>query len=250
MVFEKSREEFVVWIRMAINDHRSGAYDELYGFLCQCFVRADVKRCGKVDLNHFDALIEEAAELPRRYGYAPKSEAMYPSEGLRTAARAKQFLDMDTDNTGYITLSQWIKFAVNHIVGKVTTLPKDYLAGSSADVSKGEFISFIKRAVDPKNPEYKELYFFLLRTFQAGDKEGKGVVGPHDFDKMIEVAAEAPRRHGLAPKTSVMFKNDSERIANRMETFSKLDKTGAGKISFDNWLSYALEHINGKAKSI
>merc|ERR1711899_212665 len=95
MVFEKTREEFIVWIRLAMNDRESGAYEELYQFLTSCFVRADTDHDGKVSMNHFDNLIEEAAELPRMYGYAPKSDAMYSSEPLRKAARAKQFKDMD-----------------------------------------------------------------------------------------------------------------------------------------------------------
>jgi hypothetical protein len=32
-----------------------------------------------------------------------------------------------------------------------------------------------------------------------------GAVDPMAFDKMIEAAAEAPRRFGLAPKTSDLF---------------------------------------------
>merc|ERR1711997_321495 len=198
-------------------------------------------------MEHFDALIEEAAELPRMYGYAPKTDALYSSVELRKAARTKQFKEMDTDKTGYITLNEWIKFAINHIIKKVTQLPKDYLSGSADDVSKEEFIAFIKRAVNTKSPEYKELYAFLMRTFQAGDKEGYGEVGPAEFDEMIECAAAAPRRFGLAPKTSEMFKNDTARLVNRMTLFSQMDTTSTGKITFDGWLNYALEHIMGKA---
>merc|ERR1712088_741303 len=66
MVSEKTREEFIVWIRLAMNDRESGAYEELYQFLTSCFVRADTDKDGKVTMNHFDNLIEEAAVLPRR----------------------------------------------------------------------------------------------------------------------------------------------------------------------------------------
>ena len=41
MVREKTREEFIVWIRLAMNDRESGAYEELYQFLTSCFVRAE-----------------------------------------------------------------------------------------------------------------------------------------------------------------------------------------------------------------
>merc|ERR1719150_817370 len=174
-------------------------------------------------MEQFDALIEEAAELPRMYGYAPKTDALYSSVELRKAARTKQFKEMDTDKTGYITLNEWIKFAINH---------------------------FIKRAVNTKSPEYKELYAFLMRTFQAGDKEGYGEVGPAEFDEMIECAANAPRRFGLAPKSSEMFKNDAERLAKRMQHLSMMDTHCTGKISFDEWLKFAMEHIVSKVKGL
>ena len=206
MVVTKTREEFIVWIRLAINDRECGAYEELYQFLTSCFVRADTDHDGKVSMNHFDNLIEEAAELPRMYGYAPKSDAMYSSEPLRKAARAKQFKDMDIQGLGYITLNQWIRFAIEHIVKKYVQLPKDYLSGAAGNVSKEEFLAFIKKAVNTETQEYQELYYFLLRTFQAGNKEGYGEVAPAEFDDMIECAAQAPRRFGLAPKTEEMFK--------------------------------------------
>merc|ERR1719150_2591353 len=201
-------------------------------------------------MEHFDALIEEAAELPRMYGYAPKTDALYSSVELRKAARTKQFKEMDSDKTGYITLNEWIKFAINHIIKKVTQLPKDYLSGSADDVSKEEFIAFIKRAVNTKSPEYKELYAFLMRTFQAGDKEGYGEVGPAEFDEMIECAANAPRRFGLAPKTEELFKSKGERFIARVAHFSKMNTRSTGKISFDEWLNFTMDHIVGKVQSL
>ena len=207
MVVTKTREEFIVWIRLAINDRECGAYEELYQFLTSCFVRADSDKDGRVTVAHFDDMIEEAAQLPRMYGYAPKSEDMFSNQALRKAARAKQFQQMDTKGTGYITLNQWIRFAIDHIAGKIVNIPKDYLSGSAEDVTKQEFLTFIKKAVNRNSEEYKELYHFLVRTFQAGDKEGYGEVGPAEFDEMIECAAEAPRRFGLAPKTEELFKS-------------------------------------------
>merc|ERR1712088_465320 len=243
MPVEKTREEFIVWIRLAMNDRESGAYEQLYQFLWNCFCRADVNNKGKVTFEQFDTLIEEAAELPRLYGFAPSSNAMYSSEALRKAARKKLFNELDEKKAGYVTVSQWIRYAIQHIGAKYVQLPKDYLSGSATGVSKEEFIAFVKRAIDPKNKEYEELYYFLLRTFQAGDKNGYGEVEPAEFDEMIECAAAAPRRFGLAPKTSEMFKTPQARMVNRMTLFSQMDTQGLGKITFDGWLNYALEHI-------
>merc|ERR1712156_1259269 len=250
MVFEKTREEFIVWIRLAMNDRESGAYEELYQFLTSCFVRADTDKDGKVTNAHFDNLIEEAAELPRKYGYAPKTEDMYRNDHVRRQARAQQFADMDKDRKGYITLNEWIRFAIDHIAGKLVNIPKDCLSGSAQDVTKQEFLTFIKKAVNRNSEEYKELYCFLMRTFQAGDKEGYGEVGPAEFDEMIECAAEVPRKFGLAPKNEDMFKNDQDRMTSRMKQFSQIDKNSSGKITFDEWLNFALRHIIGKVKGL
>merc|ERR1712018_105948 len=55
-------------------------------------------------MNHFDNLIEEAAVLPRRYGYAPKTEDMFPNKSAREAARAQAFQGHGCRGFGYITL--------------------------------------------------------------------------------------------------------------------------------------------------
>merc|ERR1712141_254421 len=99
---------------------------------------------------------------------------MFSNQHLRKAPRAQQFQQMDIKGLGYITLNQWIRFAIEHIVKKYVQLPKDYLSGAAGNVSKEEFLAFIKKAVNTETQEYQELYYFLLRTFQAGDKEGYG----------------------------------------------------------------------------
>ena len=132
---------------------------------------------------------------------------LYPTLEQRKAGREMQFKQIDKVNQGYISLDQWITFSLDHIFKKMSELPKDYLGGSSNDVSKAEFIDFIRKAVVKGNPEYRELYHFLLKTFESGDENREGRVGPVAFDKMIEAAAAAPRRYGLAPKSEDMFPN-------------------------------------------
>lgn len=67
---------------------------------------------------------------------------------------------------------------------------------------------------------------------------------------MIEVAAAAPRRFGLAPKSSEMFKTDADRLAKRKADFSKMDVNNDGTISFNEWLNYAVEHIISKVAAL
>ena len=103
-------------------------------------------------------------------------------------------------------------------VTRYTHFPKQIIVpmqtGQFGDVTKDEFVAFIKAAMrDRKGPEYRQLYFFLLYTFKAGDAERKGRVGLAAFDRMIETAVEAPRRFGLAPASEQMFKSDEVRIS-------------------------------------
>jgi Ca2+-binding EF-hand superfamily protein len=247
---EKTREEFIIFVHQAIHDKKSPAYAELYQFMVNCFVRADTNLEGRVYLEQIDGLIDEAAALPRLYGYAPKNEDLYPSPAMRKAARAKTFNSIDTTKNGYISLEQWVKWATTHITGKVGQLPKDYLGGTDHEVSKQEFIDFIKQAVHKGTAEYQQLYFFLLKCFQAGDVNHTGSVDPIAFDKMIEAAAAAPRRFGLAPKSSDMFKSDSERLNKRKEYFASMDTDRNGLISFNEWLDYATKHIIGKVNAL
>jgi len=246
---DMGKEEFVVWVRQAMKDKKSVAHQEMYHFLTQCFVRADKQLSGKVTKYNFDSLVEEAAAMPRKYGYAPKSSDMYPNDEARKSAREKQFDAIDTMKQGYISLEEWIKWALNHIMGKIDGLPRDFL-GVGSTVSKAEFVGFVKRATDKSSPEYRELYFFLLKTFQAGDVMRTGEVDAVTFDRMIEDAADAPRRHGLAPKSSAMFATDAERLQKRKDYFKTMDTNNSGTISFDEWLKYAYDHIVEKVASL
>ena len=218
---EKTREEFVRLVKEAMEDEKSDSFVQLYTFLVGCFVRADTDMDGKVYIADFDSLIEEAAALPRRYGFAPKAEDMYKTDTDRKAARAKMFLEMNTAKDGYITLEEWMDFSRNHIMSKVHTLSKDILAGQNA--TKEEFVDFIKKAVNKSTPEYRDLYFFLLKCFVDADKDRDGAVNVEGFDIMIEQAAAAPRRYGLAPASSTMFKTDAERLTKHAEYFKQMD---------------------------
>lgn len=253
---------------MATADSNSGAFRELYSFLLNCFTRADKSFSGQINLDNFDSLIEEAAALPRKYGYAPVTSSLYPSDSQRKAARSKQFKQIDKANKGYITLDEWVSFALDHIFAKADQLPKDYLSGTTNTVTKAEFISFVKKAVNKNSAEYRQLYHFLLKVFQNGDVKREGLVNPEAFDRMIEAAAAAPRRFGLAPRSEEMFPNPmvsalislrflivicycfQARLEKRKEYFARMDVDGNGTISFDEWLNYAYDHIVAKAATV
>merc|ERR1712109_24204 len=88
------------------------------------------------------------------------------------------------------------------------------------------------------------------RTFQAGDKNGYGEVEPAEFDEMVECAAEAPRKYGLAPATDKLYKNNNDRMMHRIAEFSKVDYHSQGFITFNEWLKYVLGHIRQKVRGL
>ncbi|KAK2164169.1 hypothetical protein LSH36_68g15004 [Paralvinella palmiformis] len=246
---EKTKEEFNLFIREAMSEPNSDASVQLYQFLLGCFVRADEDLEGRVKLANFDSLIAEAAELPRKYGYAPTKEEMYPKDdGACEKARAKTFAQINNKDQDYITLEQWLKFSMKHIKMKVKTLPKAVMTGEG--VSKKEFLELVEKAVDKTSPEFRELYFFLLKCFVDADRDHDGSVNAAEFDTMIEVAASAPRKYGLAPQSKKMYKNVAERLERRTEQFKEMDLNDNGKISFDEWLSYSVDHIIGKVNAM
>ena len=108
---DKTKEEFMRFIRYAMSDEKTDAFSELSNFLTTCFIRADTDFDGKVFIDQFDDLVEAAAALPRRYGLAPKASDMYPTAAARKAARAQMFRSMNVKNDGFLTLQEWIAYA-------------------------------------------------------------------------------------------------------------------------------------------
>ena len=70
-------------------------------------------------MSEFDSLIEEAAALPREYGYAPSTAQLFDSVEARQASRKKMFNSMDLNSSGVVSLGEWITFALEHIEEKV-----------------------------------------------------------------------------------------------------------------------------------
>ena len=190
----------------------------------------------------FDDMIEMAVNLPRRYGYAPTNEELFKNPRERLQTRLQQFMEIDTNHDGRISFDEWLKYATEHIVEKVAGLDRDPLVNGS----KQDFVYFLKEAMHRDTEEYVELYFFLLKIFVMADTNKDGRVDHVEFDKMVETAVLAPRRHGLAPPTEKMFSNDHDRIAKRKVQFDKMDTDKNDTISFSEWLEFAMDHIMGK----
>ena len=116
---EKSKDEFVAFIKAAVADSGSAAGKELNDFLVATFNKAGGG--GALNLDAMDALVDEAAHLPRKLGFAPKNEDIYPTDDARKAARAALFNVISS--SGSITAEQWVNWATAHIAAKAPGLP-------------------------------------------------------------------------------------------------------------------------------
>merc|ERR1711988_1075517 len=114
-----------------------------------------------------------------------------------------------------------------------------------------DFRQFVINACSStQTAEYKELYHFLQDCFTKADRNLSGRIGAKEFDEMIEIAADAPRRFGYAPPSSATYANAAERAAARQQMFQDMDYRKQGFIAFDEWLAFCYNHIIEKAKTL
>merc|ERR1712221_32649 len=143
--FNKSKEDFIWFVKKAVQDKKSYSYSELYHSLLKIFVDADTNRDGLVSKASFSKLIDAAASMPRAYGYAPADSDLYKTEEEKDAARQKIFDSMDLKSTGVITFDEWLKFCREHIAAKTVTMdPHPIIDQGSVD----EYKKFIQTAIN------------------------------------------------------------------------------------------------------
>lgn len=117
-----------------------------------------------------------------------------------------------------------------------------------ASNDKELFVKFLKRATADKNShEFSELYHFLLQVFIESDTDFDGMIHQQDFDIMVERAGALPRKWGFAPTSAEAFPTKAARDSFRKAEFAKINTSGTGKISFDEWLAWSYTHICEKA---
>ena len=75
--FNKSKEDFIWFVKKAVGDKKSYSHSELYHSLLKLFVDADTNKDGLVSRASFSKLIDAAAAMPRAYGYAPEDSELY-----------------------------------------------------------------------------------------------------------------------------------------------------------------------------
>merc|ERR1712112_500526 len=121
----KSKEDFVWFVKKAVSDKKSYSYTELYHCMLKMFVDA-------------------AGALPRAYGFAPQDSDLYKNEQEKEEARKKMFDSMDKKATGVITFDEWLAYCLEHIMAKTATLdPHPIIDHGTVE----QYKTFIKAAV-------------------------------------------------------------------------------------------------------
>merc|ERR1712133_284704 len=232
--FNKSKEDFIWFVKKAVQDKKSCSYSELYHSLLKIFVDADTKRDGLVSKASFSKLIDAAASMPRAYGYAPADSDLYKTDADKDAARQKMFDSMDLRATGVITFDGWLKFCREHIAAKTATLdPHPIIDQGSVD----EYKKFIETAINKTDStEAVELYWYMLEIFTEHDLEKTGFVKSETFASMMHEFLATPVKHGLATPSKDAYE----------AWFKKYDPMNDGRLTVDEWMSLAKEEVYKK----
>merc|ERR1712176_313548 len=216
--FNKSKEDFIWFVKKAVQDKKSYSYSELYHSLLKIFVDADTNRDGLVSKASFSNLIDAAASMPRAYGYAPADSDLYKTGEDKEAARQKMFDSMDLKSTGVITFDEWLKFCRDQ--GNVE-----------------EYKKFIKAAVEDTNSaESLELYWYMLEIFTEHDTDKDGIIKLAEFPAMMKEFLATPQRHSLSVPAEDQFET----------LFKKYDPRNDGRLTVDEWMSLAKEEVYKK----
>merc|ERR1712243_436403 len=232
--FNKSKEDFIWFVKRAVNDKKSYSHSELYHSLLKLFVDADTNRDGLVSKASFSKLIDAAAAMPRAYGYAPDDSALYKTEAEKDAARQKMFDSMDLKSTGVITFDEWLKFCQEHIAAKTATVdPHPIIDHGSVE----EYKKFISAAIgNSSSSEAVELYWYMLEIFTEHDLQKVGFVKMENFSSMMHEFLSTPAKHGLKTPS----KDEYETL------FKKYDPRNDGRLTIDEWMSLAKEEVYKK----
>merc|ERR1711915_697757 len=231
--FNKSKEDFIWFVKKAVQDKKSYSYSELYHSLLKIFVDADTNRDGLVSKASFSKLIDAAAAMPRAYGYAPEDSDLYKTEEEKETARQKMFDSMDLKSTGVITFDEWLKFSREHIAAKTATLdPHPIIDQGSVE----EYKKFIEAAINNSDgTEAIELYWYMLEIFTEHDLEKTGFVKLETFPSMHEFLV-TPVKHGLTTPSKDAYET----------LFKKYDPRNDGRLTVDEWMSLAKEEVYKK----
>merc|ERR1712024_379818 len=210
--FNKSKEDFIWFVKKAVTDQKSYSHSELYHSLLKLFVDADTNKDGLVSRASFSKLIDAAAAMPRAYGYAPTDAELYKSEAEKDASRQRMFDSMDLKSTGVITFDEWLRFCREHIAAKVSTMDAHPILDSGS----------------------VELYWFMLELFTEADTDKDGIVKLAEFASTMDQLVAVPKKHGL---TCCPPQTQYEAL------LKQYDPVGDGDLTVDEWIKLCTEEV-------
>ena len=94
-------------------------------------------------------LSAEDLSILRMYGYAPTDAELYKTENEKEQVRRKALDSMDLKGTGVITVDEWLKFCVEHIIANAATFAAHLILDHR---NVGEFTAFVKAALVIDSP--------------------------------------------------------------------------------------------------
>merc|ERR1711936_860801 len=203
----KSKEDFIWFVKKAVSDKKSYSYTELYHCLLKMFADADTNNDGLVSQESFSKLVDAAGALPRAYGFAPQDSDLYKTVEDKERARKKMFDSMDKKTTGVITFDEWLEFSLEHIMAKTATLdPHPIIDHGTVE----QYKTFIKAAItNVGGPENTELYWFMLELFKTAKKHELPIPAEDQYETL----------------------------------FKKYDPRGNGTLTIDEWMKLANQEV-------
>jgi len=234
----RSKEEFCNFMSRAMLSFTKGensddCYIELYNILLRCFIAADVDFDGRIGCEEFPTMVEQAAQLPRKFGFSWWGEEQCPTEADRVKSHQALFAKIDENGDGAVSFEEWLAAALGNYKERLGGEPEACLLG----MDKEKFLSVVGGAGSDAGA-HQIVYWFHWQCFQAADADRDGMVSGQEFSRMIELATQAQKRLGLpAP-----FPTPEDKVA----AFAAVDENGDGSVSFDEWLKFADSEILAK----
>merc|ERR1711868_108198 len=209
----KSKEDFVWFVKKAVSDKKSYSYTELYHCMLKMFADADTNNDGLVSKESFSKLVDAAGALPRAYGFAPQDSDLYKNA------------------TGVITFDEWLAYCLEHIMAKTATLdPHPIIDHGTVE----QYKTFIKEAVTKVGgPENTELYWFMLELFTDHDTTKCGQVSLSNFTPMMTELVKTAKKHGLPTPAEDQYET----------IFKKYDPRGTDTLTVDEWMKLANQEV-------
>ena len=254
--FNKSKQDFIWFVKRATIDRKGDAHAELYHCLLKIFVDADTNRDGMVSKADFSNLVDMAVSIPRMYGYAPLDADLYKTQIEKEKARQKMFDSMDKRGVGAITFDEWYKFSMEHIASKTATIElHPRLDHACAD----DYLKFVKAAVNTGTKEHTEMFWYLVEMFTEFDTNKDGTLSMRSFPKMVDRLMLTPKKMQVEHPSKVnrvknclilyfmfilqeLYMSGEPKIKCLEKMFASATRTD-GQMTLDEWVTFALESI-------